>query len=192
MPNAVLEGLSERISIAIKVNLSVGIQLPENRHTDLLQALFNFMKSGSNERWAFVSINNTYDHLLKNYKVVSELKNTQFIDCISAATGTTHDNPKQCVYIQSPTMLERVWLEILQCFRGTSEETEKYVVIDSLSSLVIYNDTELVREFVSLLLNRTRSDNIHIVTVLIEEEVDSNKLLQLNDKIIVLRDSFIE
>ena len=69
---------------------------------------------------------------------------------------------------------------------------EKYVVIDSLSALVVYNNPELIREFVSLLMSRTRSQNIHIVTILIEEEADSNKLIQMNDKIVVLRDSFIE
>lgn len=191
MADAVLEGLKERISVAIKVNQSVGIQLPENRHTDLLQAIFNFVHSNSNEQWAFVTANNTFKHILKNFEIVSELKNIKFIDCISAVTGMPlpHD---QCTYIQSPTMLEKIGLEIMNNFKELSDDVEKYVVIDSLSSLLIYNDSELIREFISLLMNRTRVENIHIISILVEEEVDSNKLIQLNDKIIVLRDSFID
>ena len=49
MVDAVIEGLKERISVAIKVNQSVGIQVPENRHQDLLQALFSFMNTDKNE-----------------------------------------------------------------------------------------------------------------------------------------------
>jgi hypothetical protein len=41
-------------------------------------------------------------------------------------------------------------------------------------------------------MNRSRSENIHVVSILVEEEMDSSKLIQLNDKIIVLRDSFID
>jgi archaellum biogenesis ATPase FlaH len=80
----------------------------------------------------------------------------------------------------------------MNTFQGIEDEVDKYVVIDSLSALMIYNDSEIIREFVSLLMRKTRSQNIHIVSILIEEEVDSNKLLQMNDKIVLLRDSFIE
>ena len=89
-------------------------------------------------------------------------------------------------------MLEKIALELINIFKGKEHELEKYVVIDSLSSLVIYNDPEIIREFVSLLMNKARSENIHIVSIVIEEEVDTNRLLQMNDKIVVLRESFID
>jgi hypothetical protein len=57
---------------------------------------------------------------------------------------------------------------------------------------MIYNDPGIIREFISLVMNRSRAENIHVVSILVEEEIDSNKLIQLNDKIIVLRDSFID
>jgi hypothetical protein len=57
---------------------------------------------------------------------------------------------------------------------------------------MIYNDPEIIREFMTLVMNKSRSENIHVVSILVEEEMDSSKLIQLNDKIIVLRDSFID
>jgi hypothetical protein len=57
---------------------------------------------------------------------------------------------------------------------------------------MIYNDSEIIREFMTLVMNKSRSENIHVVSILVEEEMDSSKLIQLNDKIIVLRDSFID
>ena len=191
MVDAVIEGIKDRVSVAIKVNQSVGIQVPENRHDDLLEALFNFMLSNPNDVWTFVTASDTYDHISKTFKEISEHSNIKFIDCISRAAGVS-ELQSNCTYVESPTMLEIVSLEIMNNFRGVDDEVEKYVVIDSLSALMIYNDSEVIREFVSLLTSRARSKNIHIVTILVEEEVDSNRLIQMNDKIVVLRDSFIE
>lgn len=191
MVDAVIEGIKDRVSVAIKVNQSVGIQVPENRHDDLLEALFNFMLSNPNDVWTFVTASDTYDHISKTFKEISEHSNIKFIDCISRAAGVS-ELQSNCTYVESPTMLEIVSLEIMNNFCGVDDEVEKYVVIDSLSALMIYNDSEVIREFVSLLMSRARSRNIHIVTILVEEEVDSNRLIQMNDKIVVLRDSFIE
>ncbi len=191
MVDAVIEGIKDRVSVAIKVNQSVGIQVPENRHGDLLEALFNFMLSNPNDVWTFVTASDTYDHISKTFKEISEHSNIKFIDCISRAAGIS-ELQSNCTYVESPTMLEIVSLEIMNNFRGVDDEVEKYVVVDSLSALMVYNDSEVIREFVSLLTSRARSKNIHIVTILVEEEVDSNRLIQMNDKIVVLRDSFIE
>lgn len=191
MVDAVIEGIKDRVSVAIKVNQSVGIQVPENRHGDLLEALFNFMLSNPNDVWTFVTASDTYDHISKTFKEISEHSNIKFIDCISRAAGIS-ELQSNCTYVESPTMLEIVSLEIMNNFRGVDDEVEKYVVVDSLSALMVYNDSEVIREFVSLLTSRARSRNIHIVTILVEEEVDSNRLIQMNDKIVVLRDSFIE
>ena len=191
MVDAIIEGIKDRISVAIKVNQSVGIQVPENRHTDLLEALFNFMLSNPDNVWTFVTASDTFDHISKNFSELSEHRNIKFIDCISRAAGVS-ELQSNCTYIEGPTMVEILGLEVMNNFGGVKDNVEKYVVIDSLSALMVYNDSEIIREFVSLLMNRTRSKNIHIVTILIEEEVDSNKLIQMNDKIVVLRDSFIE
>ena len=191
MADAIIEGIRDRVAVAIKVNQSVGIQVPENRHGDLLEALFHTMCGTDSDYWTFVAVSNTYHYLSKTYKEVTDHTNIRFIDCISRAAGVKghHNN---CTYIESPTMLEKVGLEIMNNFSGVKTEKDKYIVIDSLSALMIYNDPDIIREFVSLLMNRTRAENIHVVSIMIEEEVDSNKIMQLNDKIVVLRDSFID
>ncbi len=191
MEDAVIEGIRERVAAAIRVNQSVGIQVPENRHGDLLEAVFNSMLSNTQDTWTFVTVSKTFDYLAKTFKEGTQCANIKYIDCISRAAGISelHNN---CNYIESPVMLEKLILEILNNFKGIKREVDKYVVIDSVSALMIYNDPEIIREFISLLMNRSRSENIHIISILVEEEMDSNKLIQLNDKIIVLRDSFID
>jgi len=191
MVDAVIEGIRERVSSAIQVNQSVGIQVPENRHGDLLEALFDSMCRNTHDVWTYVTVSKTFDYLSKVFKEGTRNGNIKFIDCISRAAGIT-DIPTNCIFIESPVMLEKLLLEILNNFKGMKRELDKYIIIDSLSALMIYNDPEIIREFISLVMNKSRAENIHVVTILVEEEMDSNKLIQINDKIIVLRDSFID
>jgi len=191
MVDAIVEGIKDRVGVAIKVNQTVGIQVPENRHEDLKEALFNIMKSNKKDVWTLLSASDTYYNISKKFEGLSEYSNINFIDCISKAAGVS-EIQGNCKYVESPTMLEIVSLYIMNNFKGLKDDVEKYIVIDSLSSLMLYNGNETIREFLSLLMNKTRYQNIHVVTILIEEEVGSDKILQMNDKIVLLRDSFIE
>jgi KaiC/GvpD/RAD55 family RecA-like ATPase len=191
MVDAVIEGIRERVSAAIRVNQSVGIQVPENRHGDLLEAIFNSMCRNTQDLWTFVTVSKTFDYFAKTFKESTRQPNIKFIDCISRAAGIS-DNSHNCIFLESPVMLENLILEIINNFKTQKRDIDKYIVIDSLSALMIYNDPGIIREFISLVMNRSRAENIHVVSILVEEEIDSNKLIQLNDKIIVLRDSFID
>jgi archaellum biogenesis ATPase FlaH len=191
MVDAVIEGIRERIAAAIQVNQSVGIQVPENRHGDLLEAIFDSICRNTHTTWTYVTVSKTFDYLSKTFREGTKQNNIKFIDCISRAAGIS-DAANNCIYIESPVMLEKIILEILNNFKGMKRDLDKYIIIDSLSALIIYNDPGIIREFVSLVMNRSRAENIHVVSILVEEEMDSSKLIQLNDKIIVLRDSFID
>jgi archaellum biogenesis ATPase FlaH len=193
MVNVLIDGLKERISNAIKVNQSIGILLPVTNYQDLLQALFEHIEIKTEEAWVYVSVTKPFDTLVKNYEYLSYAKNIKFIDCISRAAGIlrTDDN---CIYIESPTILERVGLEIMNIFKGVKEGTTKYLIIDSLSNLMIYNDPEIVTEFFYHIINRTKAKDIHVISLAIEEEgieQHLNRLIYLNDKILKVRDSFI-
>jgi len=193
MPNTLIDGLKERISNAITVNQSVGILLPGNNYSDLIQALFEYMRSRPEDAWVYLSITRPYDNVIKDFKDIPERKNIKFIDCISRAAGIP-PNEQGCIYIESPSLLEKIILEITDIFRDLEDDVNKYLIIDSLSSLVIYNDTSLVTEFFTHLSNRTRMLGIHTITLVIEEETDENinKTLYLkSDKIIKVRESFI-
>lgn len=195
MADTVTEGIKdnrEKIAVAMNMFQSIGIKVKEEKHTKLLEILFSLVKD-TNDLWAFVTIKQTFDHMSKTFNDFSDRTNIKFVDCISRAAGIS-ELGKNCVYIESPTMLEKAGLEIMNIFHEVGNDVRKVVIIDSLSALRIYNDPKIVREFISLLLNRTRSRDVLVLSVLIEEEVDPNELMQLiqlNDKIIIDRESFI-
>lgn len=193
MPNVLIDGLKERISNAISINQSIGILLPGTNYSDLVQALFERIKSKPDEAWVYVAVTKPYDTLLKQYDFLSEIKNVRFIDCISRAAGITKP-VKNVEFIESPTMLEKLGLEIMNIFKEVDSDTKKYLVIDSLSNLIVYNDPDIVTEFFYHIINRTRAKEIHTISLAIEEEGLENylnRLIFLNDKILKVRDSFI-
>jgi len=193
MPNVLIDGLKERISNAISVNQSIGILLPASNYSDLIQAMLERIKSKPDEAWVYVTVTKPYDTLLKQYPFLNEVKNLKFIDCISRAAGITKPE-KNVEFIESPTMLEKLSLEVMNIFKEVDPNTKKYLVIDSLSNLIVYNDPEIVTEFFYHIINRTRAKEIHTISLAIEDEGLEkylNRLIFLNDKILKVRDSFI-
>jgi len=193
MANVLIDGLKERISNAIKLNQSIGIILPASNYPDLIQALFERIHNASDEAWVYITVTKPCNTLINEYEFLRDAKNIRFIDCISRAAGITHAS-SNCVLVESPTMLEKLGLEIMNVFKEVDDGTERYLVIDSLTNLIVYNDPEIVTEFFYHIINRTRAKNIHTISLAIEEEgLDKylNRLIYLNDKILKVRDSFI-
>lgn len=193
MANVLIDGLKERISNAIKINQSIGILLPGTNYPDLIQALFERIQNQPEEAWVYVTVTKPCDNLISQFEYLKDVKNLKFIDCVSRAAGITKASDN-CIFIESPTMLEKLGLEIMNIFKEVDENTKKYLVIDSLTNLVIYNDPDIVTEFFYHIINRTRAKGIHTISLAIEEEeLDKylNRLIYLNDKILKVRDSFI-
>lgn len=193
MANVLIDGLKERISKAIKINQSIGILLPGNNYPDLIQAMFERIHSSPDEAWVYVTVSKPYQNLVGQYDFLETDNNIKIIDSISRAAGISKES-KNVIYIESPTLLEKLGLEIMNVFKGVDENTQKFLVIDSLSNLIIYNNSALVTEFFYHMLNKTRARDIHLISLALEDEgMDSqiNRLIYLNDKIIKVRDSFI-
>jgi hypothetical protein len=193
MVNILIDGLMERISSAIAVNQSVGILLPGPNYQELLQALFERIQSKPDEAWVYVTVTKPFQNISNQLPFITEMKNIRFIDCISRAAGISKAT-KNVIFVESPTMLEKIGLEIMNIFKEVDPKTRKYLVIDSLTNLIIYNDPNIVTEFFNHLINRTRARDINTISLAIEEEgMESylNRLVFLNDKILKIRDSFI-
>jgi KaiC/GvpD/RAD55 family RecA-like ATPase len=193
MTNVLIDGLKERISNAIITNQSIGIILPGGNYPDLVKSLFEHIRSNPDEAWVYVTVTKPSENFFNEFEFLEECKNIRFIDCISRAAGISKVKHK-CVLIESPTMLEKLVIEIMDIYKEVDVKTKKFLVIDSLTNLIIYNDPEIVTEFFYLLINRTRAKNVHMVSIAIEEEeLDKylNRLIYLNDKILKVRDSFI-
>jgi hypothetical protein len=191
--NTLIDGLKERIANAVSSNQSIGMIIPSNNYSDLICSLFEFMNSKPDSLWVYLAITKPFNSITDDYSELINNQNIFFIDCISHAAGISGDKPN-CIYIESPSQLERILLEIMNTFKNNDDKKNKYLIIDSISSLIIYNDIPIVTEFFTHLINRSRLSDITTLTLALEEEMDDNirKILYLkSNKIIKLKESFI-
>jgi len=192
--SSIVEGLRERIPKSIMMNQTVGIILPDKYYRDIKQVIFEFLNSKSDSFAVYVTITRPYHTILNEFgDLIANNKNIRYVDCVSRIAGISKMDPN-CIFIESPTMLEKLGLEINNLFREADEKSSKYLIIDSLSTLMVYNDPEIVTKFFYYLINVTRAKDIHSVYLVIEEEEADKqikKLINLTDKIEKIVDSFI-
>ncbi|RLF40294.1 MAG: hypothetical protein DRN12_05685 [Thermoplasmata archaeon] len=188
----IVEGLKERI-VNAAIAPSVGVILPSNNYNDFIQAIGEYIKSRPADAYLYVTITNPFERVIKNIGGLLTNSNIKFIDCVSRAAGIeTVDN--RCIFIESPTHLEKILLDIMNNIKQWNKSVEKYVIIDSLSSFILYNDSILVAEFYTYLCSHLGISNTHIISLCIEEEMDEilNKIIYLkSDRILKVRESFI-
>lgn len=189
---SIIEGLKERI-IHAAISPSVGVILPGSNYNDFIQAIGEYIKSRPADAHLYVNVTNPFEEVIKNIGHLLTNSNIKFIDCVSRAAGIeTVDN--RCVFIESPTHLERILLEIINNIKQWDKSIQKYVIIDSLSSFILYNDPIIVAEFYTYLCSHLDISNANIISLCIEEEMNDtlNKIIYLkSDRILKVRESFI-
>ena len=79
-----------------------------------------------------------------------------FVDCISQIMMTSEEKHPHAIYVESPTMLENIMLKVEYLIRKTKDRGN-VVILDSINSLAIHNNTKILSEFLHILVNNLRS-----------------------------------
>lgn len=82
-----------------------------------------------------------------------------FLDCVSAMDGQApRERPSNATFMASPTMLEMMAMRVEQLAQRMGPTV--HVVLDSLSTLALYNGVPPVQEFSHYLANRLRTHGV--------------------------------
>ncbi len=98
-----------------------------------------------------------------------------FIDAISNISGMEEVRSKYCFYLDSPQNLTDLSIAITEAISAIPTK-EKFVIFDSLSTLLIYNSPATVAEFVHFLVSKLRRWSATGVIIAMEKK-KSEKLL---------------
>jgi len=103
-----------------------------------------------------------------------------FVDCISYSVGANLKVGDEVQYVESPTQLESVMLKTYWLLKKIDSE-HKFVFLDSLNTLGIYNDERMLSEFFHLFINKLRTKEIFGVILSVGEDPpkDTVKMLEL-------------
>lgn len=103
-----------------------------------------------------------------------------FVDAVSYMTMGAAEKTAEVSFVESPTMLENIMLKIEYLLKKFPHE-ENTIVLDSINSLAIHNDTEMLAEFLHILVSNLRSSDCYtlILSVAEQESEDIDNMLAM-------------
>jgi KaiC/GvpD/RAD55 family RecA-like ATPase len=111
-----------------------------------------------------------------------------FVDCISQIMMSQAKRHPHAIIVESPTMLENIMLKVEFLLRRHPDRNA-LVVLDSINSLAIHNNTKILSEFLHILVNNLRSRGAYTVIFSMQEyetEEIRNMLVLVSDETIEL------
>ena len=124
----------------------------------------------------YVTMSKPYSHILNLFK---EAKlNTDkifFIDCISAQVlKSTEKTPPKCIFVESPQNITAIGIAISESVAQLTGE--KLLFVDSLSTLLMYNEAKVVGKFSNFIINRMRAADVSTSIFALESDADKDTI----------------
>ena len=118
------------------------------------------------------------------------LEHIWFVDCISQIMMAQAKRHPHAIVVESPTMLENIMLKV-EFLLGKQPDRGALVVLDSINSLAIHNNTKILSEFLHILVNNLRARGAYTVIFSMQEyetEEIRNMLVLVSDETVELGD----
>ncbi|MCH9612729.1 MAG: hypothetical protein S4CHLAM102_12260 [Chlamydiia bacterium] len=168
--------------------LQVPVEETAAVNTEALRTLQNQDYEG-----VYVTLSKEYPTLSKSFADQGiDLDKIHFIDCISQMYGIKEEQSDRVSYIAGPLSIDKIVDTITE--RGMRIQTpNKYVFLDSITTVLLYNSLERTVHFTQFLLNAFKSLGMVGVVVSVSEGFANKTLLKeltkSADEIINLGDS---
>jgi len=139
-------------------------------------SLLNFIKRIDKNTNGYISINKGYSALVESFlKYKIQLSNFFFIDCVTK-TITEPKRENNCVYVSSPNALTELALAITKIIKADFDN----VVLDSLSTLLVYHPSKDVTRFIHSVSNKIRENtNINFILTIASKDKHSDLFKQV-------------
>ena len=150
---------------------------------ELIRILINHTKG----KGLYITLNRASDFLeetLKKEKIDAE--KIFFVDAISSGSGKATKYKENVLYVESPRNLTGLSVAIDDAYKKL-EEKPQFLIFDSISTLLIYNDINAVERFIHLIIGKLRDWKIKGVLLMVKSEEHKgvvNSLSQFCDRIL--------
>lgn len=119
----------------------------------------------------YLTLNKPYEDLVKNLEDEGiDTEKIYFIDCISKLTGRrTEGIGKNCIFVDSPQALAQITTALQKLLSIGNEEEQRFMIFDSISTLLVYYDKEPVGKFTHFMIGMIRKWKLKGVLLMVEE-----------------------
>ncbi|MFH1663705.1 MAG: hypothetical protein ABH986_02765 [archaeon] len=150
---------------------------------ELIRILLNHTKGNG----LYITLNRSHEFMIETLKKEKiDTEKIFFIDAISRGTGKNVVETESVQFTESPRNLTELSVAIDDSYKRM-EEKPKFLIFDSISTLLIYNDVSSVERFTHLIIGRLREWKIKGVLLMVKSEEQRgvvNSLSQFCDKIL--------
>jgi hypothetical protein len=136
----------------------------------------------------YVAVNQPYSRMMTLLKKKDiDTSRVFFIDCITETSGGKAERVGNCVYVNSPGNLTELGIAISQALQAISGS--KFLFMDALSTLVIYNNPNTFAKFAHFIMTRVKVLGINGIFMIVEKELEEElmtRITQFSDRVIRL------
>ncbi len=128
-------------------------------------------RAGKGKKVIYLTTTKPYSQLsgmLRDAGIKAE--NIFFIDCVSRSVGEKALNAPNCIFLENPRNLTAISIAINESVKKLPGK--KLLIMDSLSTMLLYNDHVTMGRFSNFVINRMRA--LDVDTVLSAFAADSN------------------
>ena len=130
----------------------------------------------------YISVNKPYQSLVELFKKNKiNFDKVFFIDCITKTVGGKPEITKNCLFIASPQNLTELGIALSQAMEAMKEKKNKFLILDSLSTLLVYNSAGTIARFSHFLTTRIRLSKFKGIFIIVEKEMDKKLLSTLKE-----------
>jgi len=180
--------ISERL-LELPEASSVALRLRTDQYFDAIQGMLDLFASKKDLDVIYVTSTVPSQSIINALEVLEiPLDHIWFVDCISQIMMSSSKRHPHSIGVESPTMLENIMLKVEFLMRKRAGR-KALIVLDSINSLAIHNNTKILSEFLHILVNNLRAREAYTVIFSMQEyESDEirNMLVLVSDETIEL------
>lgn len=153
-----------------------------HQHNEIATGLTQMLTEDEGRNGVYITFNRPFEQIVKDFEAAKiDLSKVIFIDCVSKMAGRFPGKKENAVFIDNPSSLEEIGMyaeKILARLPG-----DKFIILDSISNLMIYNDENSAREFAHFLVNKMRLEKVGGFLLTVEKE-DVDKVVELIEPLV--------
>jgi KaiC/GvpD/RAD55 family RecA-like ATPase len=135
-----------------------------------------FRKDLSGKTVIYITTNKPYKNMVSLFQKEKIGNRIFFIDCISKTIlgDSVHDEGiDNCIFVESPQSLTAISIAINESMKHITGGG-RVLFLDSLSTLMIYNDASTVGKFSNFIINKMSTFGVDIIVLSLDSDIDKD------------------
>lgn len=170
--------LKEKLA-EIKESYIVLLVTPTRKYQDVNLELLKYMVNEKKLSGAYITVNKPYTVMKKRLEGVVDTRKIIFIDAVTKAVSDGRVEEEGVLFIDSPKNLTDISIAISEAANSIPDE-RKFILFDTLSTLLLYNSAGTVARFTHFLIGRMRSWEAEGVLLSLEKEEGEKIISQIS------------